>query len=104
MIFNSIFRADSANLANEIYEQSSDTIEIGFSNIDPNLIQGGYFMDGGGNINEDPLFEDLELLTISENSPCINTGIEEYICHCGDLYLAPDYDIIGNYSSTERIF
>jgi predicted outer membrane repeat protein len=97
LIFNSIFWADTAVLANEIYEQSSDTIEIGFSNIDPDLIQGGFFMDGGGNINEDPLFEDLELLTISENSPCVNTGTEEYICHCGDLNECPHYDIIGTY-------
>jgi hypothetical protein len=36
------------------------------------------------------------LLTISENSPCINTGIEEYICNCGQLHTCPTYDILGN--------
>jgi predicted GH43/DUF377 family glycosyl hydrolase len=97
LIFNSIFWNDSAANGSEIYSNlPTDTVEIGFSAIDLNAIQGGYTIDGSGNINEDPLFEDLELLTLSSASPCINSGIDEYICHCGDLHLAPGYDILGN--------
>jgi len=98
LIFNSIFWNDSAASGSEIYSDlPTDTVEIGFSAIDLNAIQGGGFIiDGSGNINEDPLFEDLELLTLSSASPCINSGIDEYICHCGDLHLAPGYDILGN--------
>ncbi len=96
LIFNTIFRDDSAISSDEIYMEPSDTTEIGFSNIDPSLIEGGIFIDGGGNINEDPLFEDPELLTLTNESPCVNAGTAEYICHCNNLHLAPGYDILGN--------
>jgi hypothetical protein len=98
LIFNSIFWNDSAASGSEIYSNlPTDTVEIGFSAIDLNAIQGeGFIIDGSGNINEDPLFEDLEWLTISEDSPCVNTGTGEYICHCGNLHAPPVYDILGN--------
>ena len=97
LIFNSIFWNDSANNGQEIYLTSiNDTVEIGFSNINLNAIQGGFTFDGSSNINEDPLFTNLELLTISGNSPCVNSGIEEYTCHYGDLHIAPAYDIASN--------
>ena len=95
IILNSIFWADSAVMGKEIYGFTSETIEMAYSNIDSNFVFGN-FLDGGGNINQDPLFEDPELLTISENSPCINTGIEEYICNCGQLHTCPTYDILDN--------
>jgi hypothetical protein len=95
VIFNSIFLNDSANIGQEIFVMMNDTVEIAYSTINPNYVNGNLY-DGGGNINEDPLFEDLELLTISENSPCINTGTAEYICHCNNLLTAPAYDIVGN--------
>jgi hypothetical protein len=96
LIFNSIFWCDSANTGQEIFTTTIDTVEIAYSNINPDYVNGNLY-DGGGNINEDPLFEDLEWLTISENSPCVNTGTEEYICHCGNLNECPHYDIIGTY-------
>ena len=96
LIFNSVFWSDSANNGQEISVVINDTAEIAYSNINADYVYG-YMYDGGGNINEDPLFEDLELLTISENSPCVNTGTEEYICHCGNLNECPHYDIIGTY-------
>ncbi len=97
LIFNSIFWNDSANNGQEIYLYlSGDTLEIANSNIDFNHVNGNLY-DGGGNIDEDPLFDDLELLTISESSPCVNSGIEEYYCHCGDLNECPHYDITGTY-------
>ena len=86
LIFNSIFWNDNANNGQEIFvTYPNDTVEIAYSNINLRLYSGGYIIDGFGNINEDPLFKDLEWLTISENSPCVNTGTEEYICHCGNL-------------------
>jgi hypothetical protein len=98
LIFNSIFWNNSANNGSEIFLTSTfDTIEIGFNTINLSAIQGGYIIDGSGNINEDPLFTNLELLTISDSSTCVNAGIEEYYCHCGDLNHCPHYDIIGTY-------
>ncbi len=95
LIFNSVFWSDSANNGQEIFIVTNDTAEIAYSNINADYVNG-YMYDGGGNINEDPLFEDLELLSLSQNSPCINTGTAEYICHCNSLYTAPAYDILGN--------
>ena len=63
LIFNSIFWNDSANNGQEIFVVTNDTAEIAYSNINPDYITGNIY-DGGGNINEDPLFEDLELLFI----------------------------------------
>jgi predicted outer membrane repeat protein len=90
LILNSVFWADTAAMYPEI--SSSDTIEIAYSNINLNEVYGSIF-DGGGNINLDPLFEDLELLTISAESPCINKGTESFTCQCGTIFTCPDFDI-----------
>jgi len=94
LIFNSIFWADSAFVGNEIYAESTDIVEIAYSNINPDFIYGE-FLDGGDNINEDPMFEDTGLLTISGSSPCINSGTLDFVCDCGLIFDAPAYDILG---------
>jgi hypothetical protein len=97
LVLNSIFWNDSTNSLSgkEIYILSpTDTLEIAFSNIDTALIRGNK-LDGGGNINEDPLFEDPLLLSINATSPCFNAGTEEFTCLCGDTHVSPAYDITG---------
>jgi hypothetical protein len=96
VVFNSIFFGDGANAGTEIYSESNDTLEIGYSDIDPLHVVGGYFIMGDGNINENPLYGDLELLTLADGSPCLNTGTDEYTCHCNHVNSAPGYDIAGN--------
>jgi hypothetical protein len=97
LIFNTIFWADSASIGQEIYSTLIDTIEIAFSNINPAFIAEAYYIDGSGNINENPLYDTIQQLTISPDSPCLNTGTEEYYCNCGIHYICPAYDIIGTY-------
>jgi predicted outer membrane repeat protein len=94
LIINSIFWADSAFTGSEIYAEPTDIVEIAYSNINPDFIYGE-FLDGGDNINEDPMFEDSGLLTISGASPCINSGTLDFACDCGLIFDAPAYDILG---------
>jgi predicted outer membrane repeat protein len=97
VVTNSIFWNDSSNalFGPEIYLNGpDDTLEIANSNIDFNLVKGKT-KDGDGNINEDPLFEDLTLLTLLTSSLCINAGIANYTCDCGETHTCPGYDIIG---------
>jgi photosystem II stability/assembly factor-like uncharacterized protein len=98
LILNSVFWNDAAETGPEIYMTGGDPLEIAYSDIDTSLITiiGGEVIDGGGNINEDPLYDDMELLTLTTGSPCVNTGTEEFTCQCGDHFLAPPYDIEGN--------
>jgi hypothetical protein len=49
--------------------------KISFSNIEGGMPTG--FVDGGNNINSDPLFSD-QLLHIQKNSPCYNTGTNTF--------------------------
>jgi len=96
LVVNSVFWKDSSIgvSGQEIYILSlNDTIEMANSNIDTALVRGT-IVDGGGNINEDPLFDDLTLLSISGSSPCFNTGIEEYAGQYG-VTPSPAYDITG---------
>jgi predicted outer membrane repeat protein len=96
LIFNSIFFNDSAGMDGpEIYlNHYLDTLDIAFSTIDQELIYGNVY-DGGGNINGDPLFDDSELLTLLEESPCIDFGTQTYICRHGNIHLCPQFDILG---------
>jgi len=97
VIINSIFWNDSSNViyGPEIYlDAPDDTLEIAHSNINFELIKGKT-RDGGGNINEDPLYEDLNLLTLLSSSPCIDSGIAIYTCDCGETHTCPWYDITG---------
>jgi hypothetical protein len=95
LIINSVFWADTANNAREIYLTGPDTAEIAFSDINTEFIYGGHLIDGGGDISGDPLFSDPGLLTLSGSSPCVNTGTDEYDCNCGMHYVCPVYDILG---------
>jgi hypothetical protein len=97
VIFNSIFWKDSTNTTNgtEIYLSIQDTVEIAYSDIDLDLIYG-YVRDGGGNINQDPMFVNLETLLTDHNSPCVDAGTSRYTCNDGLTFDAPDYDILGN--------
>jgi hypothetical protein len=95
LIINSIFWNDEANTGPEIYMSSGDSLEIAYTDIDMSLISGGTVIDGGSNINEDPLFED-ELLTIANGSPCVDSGTEEYTFPCGHYIHSPLFDINGN--------
>jgi predicted outer membrane repeat protein len=95
LIFNSVFYGDTAPDGAEIYlNHYKDTLDINSCDIDFGLIYGNIY-DGGKNINEDPLFEDPELLTIQPGSPCIDAGTLYYVCRCGNAYLGPEKDILG---------
>jgi hypothetical protein len=96
LVFNSIFWQDSASTGPEIYIPSyiADTVEIANSDIDFNLIYGR-INNGGDNINEDPLYDDPDLLTLLTNSPCLDDGIKTFICDCGVAHNCPGYDILG---------
>ncbi len=95
LIFNSVFFNDSAPSGQEIYLNNNlDTLDMAYCDIDPGHITGNLY-DGGGNINGDPLFDDPELLTLLEDSPCIDFGTQTYICRHGDIHLCPQYDILG---------
>jgi hypothetical protein len=95
LILNSVFWNDNANTGPEIYISTSEFVEVAYTDIDLSLISGGTVIDGGGNINEDPLFEDPELLTISPVSPCLDMGINVFTCACGITNNCPAYDILG---------
>jgi hypothetical protein len=97
LVMNSIFWKDTSNSLSgqEIYIANlNDSIEIAHSNVDTALIRG-IVVDGGGNINEDPLFEDPVSLSINAASPCFNAGTEEFTCLCGDTHVSPAYDVTG---------
>jgi predicted outer membrane repeat protein len=98
LVINSIFWKDTSNSASgqEIYALNGlgDTLELANSNIDQTKVRG-IIVDGGGNINEDPLFDDPVTLIPKNWSPCVESGAEAYICLCGDTHYAPAYDIRG---------
>jgi predicted outer membrane repeat protein len=95
LILNTNLWGDSASEGNEIYAPlSTDTVEIGYSCINPSNILAN-LIDGGGNLNEDPMFLDPELLTTEPWSPCVDAGIATYSCSHGEIFLAPAYDILG---------
>jgi hypothetical protein len=62
--------------------------------MDTNLIAGDKVV-GEGIIFSDPIFDDLDLLTLSELSQCINKGTESFTCQCGTLLSCPVHDITG---------
>ena len=94
VIMNSIFRADGATTGAEIHGSGEIPVELAHCNIDPAKIWGTW-TDGGGNINEDPLFMDpVYLIPEDWNSPCVDAGIAEYTSSTGILCSAPAYDIL----------
>lgn len=98
LIFNSVFFNDSAGgLRQEIFlETESDTLEIASSLIDLNLIKGGSLIDGGDNVDGDPVFTDPVWLTTDESSSAYNVGVPAFTCMCGESNEAPECDIQGN--------
>jgi len=95
MIFNSIFYGNTAAEGPEIYiNHPLDTMDLAYCDVDPAKIYGNIY-DGGGNINIDPEFDDLVLLTLKSTSECINVGTQNYTCQCGDQHSCPQYDIEG---------
>lgn len=94
LIFNCVFREDSAKYGEEIYLTQHDSLEIANSDIDVSKITGHY-VDGGGIINADPLYTDLVLLTTDPGSPVINSGTASFTCDCGDTHVCPQFDILG---------
>jgi predicted outer membrane repeat protein len=97
-ILNCIFSNDSSGAlsSSEIYlTGSQDTVEVAYSDIDFNHVSG-HIRDGGGNINQDPMFINLETLMTDHNSPCVDAGIDLLTCTHGLTFETPDYDILGN--------
>jgi predicted outer membrane repeat protein len=95
LIINSIFWGDSAANGREIFlNYYKDTLEIAYSTINPAYIFGNV-IQGGGNLNEEPMFTDSVLLTLSPSSYCINTGTLAFTCNCGETHNCPGYDIAG---------
>ena len=92
LIINSVFWGDRANHSKEIY--SNGPVEIGHSTINPAFITGTV-MDGGGNLNQDPMFADTVLLTLSELSNCFNKGTINFTCGCSAILSCPPFDIKG---------
>lgn len=97
LILNSVFWNDSSLLPenNEIYQYPYDTAEIANSDINPDKITSNW-IDGGGNIDQDPLFEDPINLAMYHWSPCVESGVGTYNCCHGDQVSAPSYDINNN--------
>jgi hypothetical protein len=92
-IVNSIFSNNYASMGSEFFiPYTKDTIRISHTNIDFSKIHGNT-LDKGGNINEDPLFEDLNLLTLSNMSPCVDMGDAHYTCNFGFQRDCPLCDI-----------
>jgi predicted outer membrane repeat protein len=92
LIINSIFWGDSATAGCEIHASMlADTVEIAYSNISLSDITANK-VDGGGNFNSDPSFQDPVLLITVPWSLCVDAGVELYNCN-GEPFLAPAYDI-----------
>jgi hypothetical protein len=97
LVINSVFWGDSSNAqyGPEIFVTSvQDTAEIAYSDINAGQISGPW-TDGGGNLDQDPLYSDPDSLTISHESPCYNAGTPQYVCLCGMTHESPGYDIKG---------
>ena len=79
----------------EIYLSSSqDTAEITFSDIGGELVHGPV-LNGSGNMDADPLFENTEDLKPRCYSPCVDAGTAVYACVHGFVIPAPELDING---------
>jgi hypothetical protein len=93
LIFNCIFSQNSS-VFNTDLSVHSGTVEIAYSNVDTNRIEGTRII-GAGVINVNPSFFDTVWLSLNDGSPCKNAATEVYTCHCGDLNNCPHFDITG---------
>jgi len=95
-IFNSIFWKDSiTNGSQQEISVESGWVEIDYSDIDINLVQGTIITDNTL-MNEDPFFCDPVTLNTMHYSPCVDAGLISYTCNHGNTYEASDHDINGN--------
>jgi hypothetical protein len=96
LIFNSIFWNDvsATGQGDEIYLYGSDTAEIAYSNISSARIHGPW-ENGGGILDQDPMFTDTVMLTIPDAGPGFNTATLSYTCNCGIPHACPLYDMEG---------
>jgi predicted outer membrane repeat protein len=96
LIINSVFWGDSSYKGREIYidDSGSPLVEITNSTFNPAFIHGTV-VSGGGNLNQDPMFADTLLLTLSPLSNCFDKGTLNYTCKCGNTHTCPLYDIMG---------
>ena len=97
LIVNCVFYRDSTTSGNweEIYQLGDlDTLDLANCIIDQSQIRGSIH-DGGGNFYSDPVFNDQDLLTPGNGSPCRDAGIASYFCHHGYTHSSPDHDLLG---------
>lgn len=107
VVVNSIFRNDSSataegkeigvSIASDILlgkTGAGDTLEIAYSDIDTAFLRGPY-LDGAGNINEDPLYDGSDTLYLLPGSPCVDAGTSGYTMKNGKFIKSPDLDIHG---------
>jgi predicted outer membrane repeat protein len=98
IIINNIFFDDQALRGKEIFSPPNGMVEIAYTNINTAHIDGHYY-DGFGLFEQDPAFCDSlgYDCMIGCTSPCINSGIEEYISYLNGIhYRCPEYDILMN--------
>ena len=94
--FNNIFWENTANVAgDDIINSGSDTIFVGYSNLDTNNIIGKW--TGYLNVNVDPQFIDPDSgdFHIPCSSPCWNAGADSVEID-NSWYYCPLYDLDGN--------
>lgn len=94
LIFNSVFWQNTSPNGEELYV-SGGTAEIAYSDLDTVLINGNRII-GAGMISADPLFEDNNLLSTENWSPCVDQGAGQYTCAHGQTFNAPGTDLVGN--------
>jgi hypothetical protein len=87
VIFNTIVWGNKAKFDSHIQGTESQ-LKVRYSDI-----QAGF--EGEGNISADPLFLDTESFKLSENSPCIDKGIDSIEVD-GSWYRCPDCCYFGN--------
>ncbi|MCX6279854.1 MAG: T9SS type A sorting domain-containing protein [Bacteroidetes bacterium] len=94
LIFNCIFWQDSSAFYHEIHN-TSGVVEIAYSEIDTNDIQGSRII-GSGVFYEDPQFADPQTLHPQVWSPCVDAGAAQYTSSIGAVIPAPLNDILGS--------
>lgn len=91
IFLNSLFFNNSAMIGADIYTFSNSSLELSYSNFDPDNVYGGY--SGEGNINCVPFLED-DSLHLTEYSHCINGGTDSLMID-ETWYLSPGWDYDG---------
>jgi len=87
IVINNIMWGNQATYGNEIY-LNGGTVTVVYSNI-----AGGY--TGEGNISADPMFADTIEFRLTESSPCIGAGIDQFTSG-STTYYSPTPCFLGN--------